>query len=116
MKPGLVLPLIILLIIPTVQATSTIQDDTYYQQSEQPLEVSIRNQIADAVIIPDSNPFFGLIGASAACWYDKETNTTGLLPLLVQHQGNLTDAQKRFLDTYASPLNHTLLILGNHLT
>jgi hypothetical protein len=67
------------------------------------------------VIIPDSNPFFGVLGANAACWYNKETNTSQLLPLLVQRNGNLTDAQQRFLSTYLPSTNNSVLVLGEHL-
>jgi hypothetical protein len=42
-------------------------------------------------------------------------NITGLIPLLVQHEGNLTDVQARFLKTYFSSNTHSLLILGEHL-
>lgn len=76
---------------------------------------TIRDEELCAVIIPDSDPFFGLIGTSASCWYDNTTNSSGLVPLLVQHNGNLTDAQIKFLNEYASPINQTLLVLGDQL-
>ncbi len=84
-----------------------------------PLEIcfhqSIRNLIADAVVVSENDPFFSLIATSVACWYDIATNSTGLLPLLVQHEDNLTDAQERFLGAYFVSVNRTLLVLGNHL-
>jgi hypothetical protein len=67
------------------------------------------------VVVSESDPYFSLIGTSLACWYDKETNSTGLLPLLVHHEGNLTDAQARFLETFFDSTNQTLLVLGEHL-
>jgi hypothetical protein len=76
---------------------------------------SIRTSIADAVVVSESDPYFSLISTSVACWYDKETNTSGLLPLLVHHEGNLTDAQVRFLETFFDSTNHSLLVLGEHL-
>ncbi|HUT00388.1 MAG TPA: C25 family cysteine peptidase [Candidatus Thermoplasmatota archaeon] len=76
---------------------------------------SIRKSMVDAVIVSESDPFLSLISTSVACWYDKIANTTGLLPLLVTHEGDLTDAQTRFLETYFTSDNHTLLILGEHL-
>jgi hypothetical protein len=76
---------------------------------------SIRTSTVDAVIISDIDPYFGLIGTSLACWYDTETNSTGLLPLLVQHDGNLTDAQGRLLQAYSNSTDIMLLVLGEHL-
>jgi hypothetical protein len=76
---------------------------------------TVRASIADAVIITDDSPYFGVLGASAACWYNKAGNTSGFLPLLIQHNGTLSDAQHRFLYAYMSPSNRTLLVLGEHL-
>jgi hypothetical protein len=76
---------------------------------------SLRDSVADAVVVAESDPYYSLIGTSVACWYDNTINITGLLPLLVHHEGNLTDAQQRFLTSYLSSTNPTLLILGDHL-
>ncbi|MBN1280569.1 MAG: hypothetical protein JXA00_02870 [Candidatus Thermoplasmatota archaeon] len=76
---------------------------------------ALRNQPADAVIVTDSDPFFGLLGTNAACWYDRTTNTTGLLPLLISKENNLTDAQNRFLETYLPSSPPSLLVLGQQL-
>jgi hypothetical protein len=94
---------------------SNTQDDAIHHPTEIPCDRSTRSSIADAVIVPDNNPFFCLISTSVACWYDKTVNTTGLIPLLVQHERNLTDAQTRFLEAYFSSNNHSLLILGEHI-
>ena len=77
-------------------------------------QLSVRTSIADAVVIPDVNPFFGMLGSSAACWYDKAANTSRLLPLLIQRNGTLSDAQHRFLQTYLTSSNRTVLVLGEH--
>jgi len=51
----------------------------------------------EIIIIPDSDPFFGIISASLACWYD--TNGTDVLkPLLVQSNKELTEQQNNFID------------------
>jgi hypothetical protein len=76
---------------------------------------STRNSIADAVVVSENDPYFSLISTSVACWYDTQTNTTGLLPLFVHHEGNLTDAQVRFLETYFNSTDQRLLVLGEHL-
>jgi hypothetical protein len=82
---------------------------------ESSLQISLRTPIADAVIIPDDAPFFGILGTIAACWYDKAANTSELLPLLIQHNRTLSDAQHRFLQAYLTSPNRTLLVLGKHL-
>ncbi|MBN2600172.1 MAG: hypothetical protein JXA75_06485 [Candidatus Thermoplasmatota archaeon] len=76
---------------------------------------SIRNPVADAVVVSASDPYYGLLSTSVACWYENTTNTSGLLPLFVHHEGRLTNAQSRFLETYFPSPNHTLLVLGEHL-
>lgn len=69
----------------------------------------------DVVVVSDADPYFSLISTSVACWYDNETSTSGLLPLLVHHNGSLTDAQVRFLDSIFDSQNFSLLVLGQHL-
>lgn len=76
---------------------------------------SLRNSVADVVVVAESDPYYSLIGTSVACWYDRTTNTTGLLPLLVHHEGKLTGAQQRFLSSYLPSTNKTILVLGDHL-
>ena len=53
---------------------------------------SIRNEIENVVIVSDSDPYFGIIGAYIACWYDKNDNISGLLPFLVQSNKKLTNS------------------------
>jgi hypothetical protein len=79
------------------------------------LSQSIRNQIADAVVVSESDPFYSVVSTSVACWYNKTANTTGLLPLLVQFNGSLSDAQTRFLSSYLPTAGSTVLVLGDHL-
>ena len=83
--------------------------------SELCFQPSFRNPIDDAVVVSASDPYYGLLSTSVACWYEKTTNTSGLLPLFVHHEGRLTNAQTRFLETYFTSPNHTLLVLGEHL-
>ena len=76
---------------------------------------TILNKEQYIVIIPDSDPFFGIISTSIACWYDIVTNKTGLLPYFIQHDGNLTEQQQHFIDISFKLTNCTQLILGDHL-
>ena len=95
----------------------------YIQQPNQSLTsneiilptISIRKPIEDAIIIPDNNPFFGIIASPLACWYDSTTNNDGLVPLLVHKQGKFTQLQQLFLDDYLETTNKTLLVLGNNV-
>jgi len=76
---------------------------------------SSQSSLVDAVVVSDSDPYFSLISTSIACWYDNETNTSGLLPLLIHHEGFLSDAQIRFLDSVSRSTDFSLLVLGQHL-
>ena len=115
MKALAALFMVLLLLFSSLPVQSNIQDDTLYDPTELPYDRSTRSLIADAVIVPESNPFLCLISTSVACWYDSAANATGLIPLLVQHEGELVDVQTRFLETYFNSTNHTLLVLGEHL-
>jgi hypothetical protein len=115
MKTLAALFLVLLLLLSSIQVQSNTQDDTIRHPTKLPYNRSTRLSIVNAVIVPDNNPFFCLMSTSVACWYDKAANATGLIPLLVQHEGELVDAQTRFLETYFSSNNHSLLILGEHL-
>jgi len=68
----------------------------------------------EVVIVPDNNPFFGIIGTSMACWYDTP-NISELKPLLFQNDGELTNHHKNFLEQYLIVKNRTILVLGEHL-
>jgi hypothetical protein len=85
-----------------------LKEDFYHFNSN-------RKLIQDAIIIPDSDPFFGIIGSYIACWYDKDNNSTGLLPLIVKHNEKLTDNQERFLNQYLINKPKKLLVLGQKL-
>ena len=115
MKSLLPLFIILFLFLTSIPMECYIKEDTNYESIKIFFEHSIRSLNFTAVIVPDSNPFFCLVGTSIACWYDKVKNTTGLLPLLVQHKNTLTDTQTRFLNTYITSTNQTLLTLGEHL-
>ncbi len=98
---------------------ATIYAESVKEYSAIPLDLthfsSSRNQIEDVIIIPDNNPFFGLIGSYIACWYNTNNNSTGLLPLLVQHNQKLTGNQEIFLDQYLETNDKKLLVIGEEL-
>ncbi|MCK5261268.1 MAG: hypothetical protein KAJ44_03735, partial [Thermoplasmatales archaeon] len=76
--------------------------------------ISVRNPIEDVIVIPDNNPLFGIIGSYISCWYDT-IESTGLKPMLVQHEGYLTNHQEMFIDNYLDSGNSSILVLGKHL-
>jgi hypothetical protein len=115
MKTFLALFVTLLMVCTTVPITGTFPLENDNVSGGHLQGASLRTLSADAVVVPDSDPSFGILGSSVACWYDTETNTSGLLPLLVQNNGTLTDAQHRFLDTYFSSANDSILVLGEHL-
>ncbi len=106
--------LIILIVTSTTLHAVKIEENTHIQEGLSTL-VSIRKYTEDAIIIPDNNPFFGIIGSYIACWYDIDNNSTGLIPLLVQHDGKLTEHQEIFLDQYLETNNKKLLVFGEEL-
>ena len=103
-KKKFIIYLIILIIIPNIIHAEIIEEenlnpeDLFYFGS-------IRQLIEDAIIIPDNNPFFGIIGANIACWYDTEDKSSGLLPLLIQRDKKLTVHQEIFLDQFLKNKN-----------
>jgi len=113
-KTFIVYLIILITISYTIQAENTFFNDTINSQYLSSFD-SIRNTIEDAVIISDDDPFFGIIGSYIACWYNKVDNSTGILPLLVQNNGTLTNHQDNFLDRYMKTKNKTLLILGEQI-
>jgi hypothetical protein len=92
-----------------------VQQENVVSSLPPTLAPSLRNSTADVLVVSESDPFFGLISTSAACWYDKTTNTTGLLPLLIPEEGTLTSAQLRFLESYLPSTECTILVVGEHL-
>jgi hypothetical protein len=85
------------------------------QIEDVPQPSSIRKLNEDAVIIPDTNPFFGIIGSYIACWYDIDSNITGLLPLLVQNNEKFSDLQELFLEQYMKNKDDKLLVIGEEV-
>ena len=109
--------IIIFLIIPYLIHAEKIyssKEDITNSETISPL-TTIRQSLGKVVVIPESDPFFGIIGAGIACCYSTDTDTAGLLPLLVQKEGNLTFRQDLFLSQYLKGENNTLIILGEHL-
>jgi hypothetical protein len=74
---------------------------------------SVRYATEDAIVIPDDNPLFGIIGSYLSCWYANESNK--LKPLLIQNKEKLTNKQEMFLDKYFKNKNESLIVLGKHL-
>ena len=97
MKTIAALFMVVLILLSAIPVQSNIENDIVRDPTELSYDRSSRCFIADAVIVPETNPFFCLLSTSVACWYDREANTTGLIPLLVQHEGKLSDPQARFL-------------------
>ncbi len=116
MRKIIALSLIILLIPScTIHAGYLIPEKENMQSMETITHfVSSRQSTEDAIVIPDNDPFFGIIGTSMACWYDTP-NTSGLKPLLVQNDGRLTNHQMVFLDQYLNTEDKKILVLGKHL-
>lgn len=76
---------------------------------------SIRKYNPDAVIVPDSDPFYAIIGSSIACWYDINNNQSELCPLIVQNGKILSDRQNLFLENYLDNPNKSCFVLGEKL-
>ena len=114
MKKIFALFLIVLIITPTIIHAENVDGDALIPKELSHLDLN-RKLIEDVIIIPDSNPFFGIIGSYIACWYDTDNNLTGLLPLLVQHNGKLNVHQELFLDQYLKNKDKKLLVLGKQV-
>jgi hypothetical protein len=114
MKKIFALFLIVLLITPTIIHTDNADGDALITKKFEHLDLN-RKLNEDVIIIPDSDPFFGIIGSYIACWYDTDNNITGLLPLLVQQNGKLNDNQELFLDQYLKNEDKKLLVIGEQL-
>lgn len=70
----------------------------------------ISSHSSDVIAIPDNNPWYGLLGSSAACFYT--TNESILKPLLIFQNGMFSVQQQRFLEQYGSD-GTVLLTLGD---
>jgi hypothetical protein len=104
----------ILFITPVIIHIENVNGENIIPKESESLNLNrILNE--DLVIIPDSNPFFGIIGSYIACWYDIDSNITGLLPLLVQHNEKLSDTQELFLDQYLKNKDDKLMVLGEQV-
>ena len=114
MNKTLLILIIVLLVSQTTIYAVNVKEDNPFKQDFYHFN-SNRIFIQEAVIIPDSDPFFGIIGSYIACWYGKDINSTGLLPLLVKHNDKLTDNQERFLNQYLINKPKKLLVLGEKL-
>ena len=91
------------------------QEQTIIPLTRNLFQTSLRNHLGDVVVVSETDPFYSLISTSVACWYDKTTNTTGLLPLLVSHENTLTHEHTRFLEACFPFSNPTILVIGEHL-
>lgn len=66
---------------------------------------SERRDTEDVVIVSDSDPFYSVITAPVACWYDiapGDGDPYGLRPLLIAADGKLDGTQERFLSNYGA--------------
>ena len=73
-------------------------------------EPGLIEQQCNCVIISDSDPFFGILGATFACHYPKEKNET-LYPLIISKNNCLLQKQIDFLNNYSG--QPVPLYLGN---
>ncbi|KYK23170.1 hypothetical protein AYK25_02200 [Thermoplasmatales archaeon SM1-50] len=115
MKASATIILGLFLLCCSLQVHGIGQEQIHVPSAQLIVHQSYRTPIANAVVAAESDPFFSLIGTSVACWYDSATNTSGLLPLLISHAGNLTASQARFLASYLSFSNTSVLVIGEHL-
>ena len=116
MRKIITLPIIILLIFSYVIHAEYLTPDKEDMPIAETISffASIRQSTEEVIVISDNDPFFGIIGASMACWYDP-SNVSGIKPLLVQNNGELTDHQLVFLDHYLNMEDKKILVLGKHL-
>ena len=98
----------------TIHADNLIPEKENIQSMETSFHfISSRQSTEDVIVIPDNDPFFGIIGASMACWYESP-NLSELKPMLVQKDGELTNHQIIFIDQYLNT-EKQILVLGKHL-
>jgi len=72
---------------------------------------SLRNNFEDIIIIPDSNPLFGIIGSYVSCWYTSQKEY-GLKPMIIHKNGIFTDNHRLFFNQYFEENDGSLLVLG----
>ena len=68
---------------------------------------------ADLVIIPDTDPFFGVLGSHAACHYTE--NHSILKPLFINQNNTFTEFQQSFVTQYLKS-DDIILSLGESFT
>lgn len=103
--------IIIILILPVTAASSEI----YFDNDKQKEECIINSHfIYETVIIPDNNPFYGIIGSSISCTYDKSKGAI-IKPLLVNKNGKLTNQQIYFLKQLFLEKEKKILIIGEKI-
>lgn len=86
----------------------TIQENTFQINS-------LRNTVEDAVVIPDTDPLFAILGSYVSCWYNSQDNQ-GLLPLILQNNSTITQRQSLFFNQLFSDKQGHLLVLGESIT
>ncbi len=72
------------------------------------------NIIEEIIIIPDNDPYYGIIGSNLAFNYSI-INSNNIKPLLIQKEGKLTNIQDIFIDNYLDAYNKGLLVLGEKI-
>jgi hypothetical protein len=111
-KMGLVPIILLFYLCQSVFAYSAYTEDSYLQITQSmDIATPTKDVVEDAIIIPNSNPLYGLLASSIACFYTTEESSV-LKPLLVQSKGVLTKAQNRFLETFLHENDGSLLVLG----
>ncbi len=85
----------VVILVCTPITHSMIETNDYF------FEKSLDSKNCNCVIISDSDPYFGILGAVFACQYPKEENDS-LLPLMVARNNQLTEKQIVFLKNYTN--------------
>ena len=116
MRKIVAISMIILLLLPYItHVECSFQDRKEIPTIETSLSfISLRQSSEEVIIIPDNDPFFGMIGANLACDYNT-SDVSELRPLLVQQDGKITEHQMIFLQNYLNQEDETILVLGEYL-
>jgi len=85
----------VVILVCTPITHSMIETNDYF------FERNLGSKNCNCVIISDSDPYFGILGAVFACQYPKEENDS-LLPLMVARNNQLTEKQIIFLKNYTN--------------